>query len=171
MPGAKRRLQWRYAAPAPRIGHALFPDRRLKPLRERADKILPTSQPQGLGHLLRCRIRAIGSNWKRVERQRKVIIAVIDKLKASGFAGLDALAEQVLPHVQTNFTQLELIGLLLYAPTFLNVSVEQMTIPQSGTYGVMRGMGGRSLYAVDFEENAKILKNFLYGTVEGTVET
>lgn len=130
----------------------------------------PRSVTAGLNHLdgistlTYARIRAIDSDWKRVERQRKVIIAVIDKLKASGFAGLDALAEQVLPHVQTNFTQLELTGLLLYAPSFLNVSVEQMTLPQSGTYGVMRCMGGRSLYAVDFEENAKILQNFLYGS-------
>lgn len=116
----------------------------------------------GVSTLTYARIRAIDSDWKRVERQRKVIISVIEKLKASGFAELDTLADEVLPLVQTNFTQLELAGLLLYAPNFINASVEQMTIPQKGTYGVMRGMGGRSLYAVDFEANAAILQDFLY---------
>lgn len=130
----------------------------------------PRTVTAGLNHmdgvttLTYARIRAIDSDWRRVERQRKVIIAVIDQLKESGFAGLDTLADQVLPLVQTNFTQLELAGLLLCAPTFVNATVEQMTIPQAGTYGTMSGMGGRTLYAVDFEKNVKILRDFIYET-------
>lgn len=120
----------------------------------------------GTAALTYARIRKIDSDWQRVERQRKVIVAVIDDLKASGFMGVDALADQMLPLVQTNFTQLELAGLLLYAPTFADVTVEQLTIPQAGTYGIMNGMGGRTLYAVNFEESAEALHDFLYGTPE-----
>ena len=37
-----------------------------------------------------------------------------------------------------------------------------MTIPAAGTYGHMVGMGGRNMFAVDFEQNSNILKQFLY---------
>jgi len=42
------------------------------------------------------------------------------------------------------------------------VEVQQATIPQEGTYGSMIGLGGRSLFAVDFEANTAFLQEFLY---------
>lgn len=117
----------------------------------------------GVTALTYARIRAIDSDWQRVERQRKVIIAMIDQVKSSGLTGLDELANQVLPLVQTNFTKLELAELLLIAPGFLDAEIDQMTIPVAGSYGGMYGMGGRTLYAVDFETNAAILQEYLYG--------
>ena len=67
--------------------------------------------------------------------------------------------------VQTNFTRLQVADLLLLAPKVVEAteSLEQMTLPQKGTYGSMKGLGGRTLYAVDFNENARILNVFLYG--------
>ena len=117
----------------------------------------------GLTALTYSRIRAIDSDWQRVERQRKVIIAASEQLLSSGLSGLDELANHVLPLVQTNFTKAELAELMFLAPTFLNLTIDQMTIPVEGTYGVMTGMGDRSLFAVDFEANAEILQNYLYG--------
>lgn len=117
----------------------------------------------GITALTYARIRAIDSDWVRVTRQRKVIIAAFEKLKASGFTGLDELANQVFPLVQTNFTKLELLELILTAPTYINSTIDQMTLPQKGTYGTMRGMGGRSLFAVDFEAAAETLHQYLYG--------
>ena len=51
---------------------------------------------------------------------------------------------------------------MLEAPEFLGVEFERMTLPAEGTYGGMIGMGGRSMFAPDFAENAKILREFLY---------
>ncbi|MBQ8640690.1 MAG: LCP family protein [Clostridia bacterium] len=110
------------------------------------------------------RLRAIDSDWSRVQRQRNLIIAGMAQVKAAGLRGLDTLANEVLPLVQTNFTKLELAELLLLAPGFLNADVDQMTLPVKDTYGLMTGMGGRTLYAVDFEANAKILHDYLYGS-------
>jgi hypothetical protein len=42
-----------------------------------------------------------------------------------------------------------------------------MTIPAQGTYGSMTGMGGRTLFAVDFDKNADILQDALYGGSAG----
>ena len=111
------------------------------------------------------RIREIDSDWKRVERQRKVIVACIEQLKTLTLSEIDQAANQVLPLIQTDFTKLEIAELLLISPGFFSASIDQMTIPESGTYGSMKGMGNRNLYAVDFEKNAAVLESFLYGNI------
>lgn len=55
------------------------------------------------------------------------------------------------------------IVLLLSAPKYRGVQIKQMTVPISGSYGGMRGLGGRSLFSVDFDTNAKALREFIYG--------
>ncbi len=112
------------------------------------------------------RLRAIDSDWQRVERQRRVITACMSALKDSSLAELNNLLDQVLPLVQTDLTMLEIADWMLYSPNLLSADIEQMTIPQEGTYGGMVGMGGRNLYAVDFETNSQILQEFLYGASE-----
>lgn len=131
--------------------------------RERRSVTTGLNHIDGVTALTYARTRSIDSDWQRVERQRKVIIAAIDRLQSSGFAQIDTVADSVLPLIQTNFTQLELAALLLYMPTFAHATVEQMTLPQKGNYGTMIGMGGRTLYSIDFAENAQVLQAFLYG--------
>ena len=109
------------------------------------------------------RLRAIDSDWSRVKRQRTVIQACMDNIKDADMKTLNSLCDAILPYVQTNFTKLEILELMTRLPGFLGVQFEQMTIPAEGTYGGMIGLQGRSLFAVDFETNAKILNDFLYG--------
>jgi LCP family protein required for cell wall assembly len=109
------------------------------------------------------RLRRIDSDFYRVVRQRRVIGAIVQKLKNADLIELNAIADQVLPLIQTSMSKLEIAELILYAPTFLNSEFEQMTIPVPDSYGGMTGMGGRNLYAVDFEVNSKALLDFLYG--------
>ena len=116
--------------------------------------------------LLFARLRSIDSDWQRVQRQRKVIIAAVEALKGSSLKELNQLLDQVLPLIQTNMTMLDIADLMLYSPNFFSSAFDQMTIPQQGTYGGMTGMEGRNLFAVDFEVNSQILKDFLYGEEE-----
>lgn len=109
------------------------------------------------------RLRYIDSDWKRIERQRNVIQNVVHKAKGMSLLELNDAANTILPLIQTNLTKGEIMELVLFAPNVLGTDIEQMSIPQKGTYGGMKGMGGRNLYAVDFETNAIILKEFLYG--------
>lgn len=110
------------------------------------------------------RLRYIDSDWQRVERQRKVILAAVDALKGSSLKELNDLLDQVLPLIQTNMTMLEIADLMLYSPNFLSSTFDQMTIPKQGTYGAMTGLWDKPLFAVDFEVNSQILKEFFYGT-------
>ena len=113
--------------------------------------------------LIYARCRYIDSDWHRIERQRNVIQAVVTKTKDLSVGELNTLLNNVLPLVQTNLTRLEITELLLSAPKYRGVQIKQMTVPISGSYGGMRGLGGRSLFSVDFDTNAKALREFIYG--------
>ena len=65
------------------------------------------------------RLRKIDNDWKRVERQRTVIEAVLDQVKNASVMELDNLLNTVLPLIQTNFTKTEIAALLVQLPGFL----------------------------------------------------
>lgn len=109
------------------------------------------------------RLRAIDSDWQRVERQRKVIIATVKAVKNSGLPKLAGLAKQLLPLVQTNLNARQMAQLMVSAPRLLGGTFSQLTLPAADTYTSMACMGGRSAYEVDFPENQRILRRFLYG--------
>lgn len=102
-------------------------------------------------------------DWHRIERQRNVIQAVVTKTKDLSITELNSLLNNVLPLVQTNLTMWEITELLLSAPKYRGVTIQQMTVPTKGSYGGMRGLGGRSFFSVDFDTNAKAIREFIYG--------
>lgn len=108
------------------------------------------------------RLRKIDNDWKRIERQRTVIKAVLDQVKNASVVELDNLLNTVLPLVQTNFTKSEITALLVQLPGFLGAEVEQMSMPLQGTYGVRTGMDNRLMYDPDWAVNIKALQDFLY---------
>ena len=108
------------------------------------------------------RLRKIDSDWKRIERQRTVIQAVLDQVKNASVVELDNLLNTVLPLVQTNFTKSEITALLVQLPGFLGADVEQLSMPLQGTYGVRTGMDDRLMYDPDWAVNIKALQDFLY---------
>lgn len=127
------------------------------------DKVEP-----GLNHfdgytaLQYARLRKIDNDWKRIERQRTVIEAVLDQVKDASVVELDNLLNTVLPLVQTNFTKSEITALLVQLPGFLGAEVEQLSMPLQGTYGVRTGMDDRLMYDPDWAVNITALQDFLY---------
>lgn len=109
------------------------------------------------------RCRAVDDDWGRVVRQRRCVLAVVDKLKGSSFAQLNDLCDMVLPRIQTNLTKTEIAELILYSPKFLESEFDQMTIPIENSYGGMTVMSGSGGWALDYEKNNAALHEFLYG--------
>ncbi len=101
------------------------------------------------------RLRRIDSDWRRIERQRKVIAAIKTKMKNKSVFELSGAAENCLPYVQTDLSSGEFASLLIKMPDLANGGFEDMTIPAKGTY---KGLGN-----VDFSANSKILREFIYG--------
>lgn len=112
------------------------------------------------------RLREIDSDWQRIQRQREVIFSVLDQCRELSLTELNELADVILPLIKTNIPEGKIAELLLLLPQLPNAQTQQATVPQHGTYGGMTGLGGRSLFAVDFETNAKFLHEFLYGVKE-----
>ena len=110
------------------------------------------------------RLRGIDDDWHRVVRQRKAILAVVDKLKGSSFSTLNDLCDLALPMIQTNLTKLEIAELILYSPTFLESEFDQMTIPIDNSYGGMTVMSGQAGWALNYDKNNAALHEFLFGT-------
>lgn len=116
----------------------------------------------GVQALKYARLRSIDSDWGRTARQREIIIAALNKCRNLSLTEINNLIDLLLPMVKTNIPQTKIAQMLLLVPELRNMEIQQTIIPQKGTYGGMVGMGGRSLFAVDFEANSQYLKEFLY---------
>lgn len=116
------------------------------------------------------RLRYIDSDWVRIQRQREIVLSVFEKCKNKSFEEIDSLIDSLLPLVKTNIPESKIAELMTLIPSLPKAKTQQMTIPARGTFGYMVGMGGRNMFAVDFEENSRILKDFLYPQLKTALE-
>lgn len=112
-----------------------------------------------------CRIRMIDNDFVRTSRQRKVLIAIMEKAKNADIGTILALAEQILPLVNTNLNNIEILQYVTNVLPMLQNPIDQLMLPfenQSGeTYTGIIFVGGREMYKVDFENNIKKLRDFI----------
>ena len=87
----------------------------------------------GLQALSYARNRSIGADFGRTERQRKVIVAALEKMKYLDLAQLNELAEIVLPSITTNMARSDILGLLSHAPEYLNYEKVSLRLPTNET--------------------------------------
>ena len=109
------------------------------------------------------RLREIDSDWQRIERQREVVFSALTQLKGMSLTEADQLINTAITLVRTNLDEKTINKLLLMLPSLPKATFQQMTIPKQGTYGGMTGMGGRGMFAADFQTNTEILHEFIYG--------
>ena len=100
------------------------------------------------------RLRRIDDDWRRIERQRKVIAAIKTKMKGKSLFELSSVAENCLPYVQTDLSSGEFASLLLKLPDLANGSFEEMTIPAKGSF--------KDLGHISYSTNSKVLRKFIY---------
>lgn len=82
-----------------------------------------------------------GGDYKRAERARTLIDAIIKKAKTLSIAELNKLADTILPEIRTNITSNEILGLIPSLPSFnivqsLGWPYETQGITLSAWYGV-----------------------------------
>lgn len=109
------------------------------------------------------RDRMVGSDYQRVERQRAVILAIVNKVRSEcDVAELVAIITGLLEHVSTNFTITEIMGLASLAFEIDMTSIEQFRVPADGTYTSSVEDAVWRINA-DFAENARLLDEFITG--------
>lgn len=107
------------------------------------------------------RIRHLDSDFKRTERQRKVIAATVNKMKKSSLSTLIKMFNNSLPLIQTDLSQNELFKLGLTALPFLAYDIEEMEVPVKGTWSNAY-VYGQAVLKLDIEKNTSLVKEFIY---------
>ena len=107
---------------------------------------------EGLNHLdgrsalAYARIRKIGTDFARTNRQRTVLLAVYDKLKDKSITELLDMVETALPYVTTDMSNSQIYSLAAkLLPMVRSVSISTYHVPPEGTY---QGVFIRKMYVL-----------------------
>ena len=88
----------------------------------------------GIQALAYMRIRAVGYDYERTQRQRNVVQAIMKKLKTLNVAQMISLADQILPYVTHNLDEGRVLSLLTSAPAILTYEVVESRVPFEGLF-------------------------------------
>lgn len=116
------------------------------------------------------RIRKIDSDFVRTERQRTVMMQVLDKFKMLGPIQMDQTLNDLLPNLSTNMSNSELMSLLSGSIIYSKYPVTQLQIPANGSWGRLSA-DGMDVLQVDFEANIELLQKTIYGNISEAGET
>ncbi len=108
------------------------------------------------------RIRYIGTDFERTNRQRKVINDVIDKLPNAMMTNGPQVIENVCSELTTNMTQNECYFLVLQAWKFKLYGRDSGSIPLEGTWSDYTTDSGMMVLKIDFDANKQYLQEKLY---------
>lgn len=109
------------------------------------------------------RLRAIDSDYRRAERQRKVIMSIINTYKSKPVDELVSIMQEILPYVTTNMSNSEILGYALEVfPLLPEMKFDNLRIPVDGTFQqgnvvVRDGLKNWFQYNIDFAANRKVL--------------
>ncbi|NLZ46643.1 MAG: LCP family protein, partial [Clostridiales bacterium] len=108
------------------------------------------------------RIRYVGDgDFERTERQRKVLMKVLEKLKSSNVKQLDNFLNTLLPQVTTNCTKTELVELVLNSAAYFNYDIKQNRVPYDNTWKFLT-IRKMSVLSIDFDKNIKYIHDNIY---------
>jgi len=109
------------------------------------------------------RIRNIGNDWGRAERQRLVVQAIAKKAKTMSLLTMNRVLFEVFPEIHTNLSAEEIKGYIGDASTLLNYPIIEGFFPEMGTFTdpFINGVG-RALVMNNMVETVCSLQRFLY---------
>ena len=103
-----------------------------------------------------------GSDWDRVERQRKFLEAIIDDMRSANLAEVVRIINAVGPHITTNLKTNEITTLASGALTYLSYDVEQASLPTEGTWSYGYNEAGSVILVDDWYKARYDLAKFIY---------
>ena len=116
----------------------------------------------GLQATAYCRIRyTAGDDFRRAERQRTVLMAILDKAKQASTSELESVASKVFGETYTSFDLDDIIKLLGNIANYKVVDNDGFPTADYRTTGTM-GKKGSCVLPVDLSTNVKWLHQFLF---------
>lgn len=111
-----------------------------------------------------CRDRYTGNgDFGRTERQRKVLMKIVEKAQSMSFGELMQFIPEVLPLITTDLSVADCTQLLASVGTsYTSYKIQTFRVPADRTwkYATINKM---SVLSVDFEENKRLLHQLLFG--------
>ncbi|HEX3017220.1 MAG TPA: LCP family protein [Caproicibacter sp.] len=107
------------------------------------------------------RIRDIGNDQERTERQRKVFTSAVNKMKSSNLLTIYGVLHDTFPLILTNMQKNEIEGMLANSLTYLNYPLSQNRVPAEGEYTNIKNEAGDCL-GVDLDKCRQTLAKFIY---------
>ncbi len=107
------------------------------------------------------RIRAIGDDYERTQRQRKVFESIVSKMKTSNLPTVLSALSDTLPLVTTNMTKNEVVSMAQNSLTYLNYPVSGHRVPGDGEFQPEALSVGEVLVP-DLDKCKQSLASFLY---------
>ena len=121
-----------------------------------------TYRLNGVQALSYCRIRYVGDDFERTNRQRKVIGAIFNEAKGLNIAEISSLAEVLFPQIMTNITSMEVIGMCFNVGSYLSYDLLIQRVPADGTWYSFITSGGADVVGVDLRANIEMLRGTIY---------
>ena len=121
-----------------------------------------TYNMNGVQALAYCRIRYVGDDFERTNRQRKVIGAIFTKAKGLNLAEISGMVEVLFPQVMTNITSMEVLGMCFNVGTYLSYDLMSQRVPADGTWYNLTTSGGAQVIGIDLNANIQMLRNSIY---------
>ncbi len=138
-------------------------NRDYKPLEETGYILLDGLQATGF-----CRVRyGGGDDFRRAERQREVISAVMDQAKKASPAALTKIANSVFEETYTSLDLKEIVEVLADVGNYQITETAGFPVEEHRATGTV-GAKGSCVIPVDLEENVKWLHQFLFDDYEYT---
>jgi LCP family protein required for cell wall assembly len=112
---------------------------------------------------LYAQLREIDSDYRRAERQRKVIMSIINTYKSRPVDELTSIMQEILPYVTTNMSNGQILGYAMeILPLLPEMKFDTLRIPVDGTFQqgnvkVREGVKNWFQYNIDFAANRRVL--------------
>ena len=107
------------------------------------------------------RIRAIGDDFERTQRQRKVFSSLVNKLKTSNLLQINGILADTMHLVSTNMTKDDVVSLAASSLTYLNYPVSQLQMPGDQEYE-SKVLNVGDCLVPDLDKCRQSLATFLY---------
>lgn len=107
------------------------------------------------------RIRAIGDDFERTERQRKVFSSLVGKFKTQNIGTIYSVLSDTLSLVTTNMTKNEVLGMAANSLTYLNYPISQNRIPADREY-YSDDLAVGNVLVPDMPASRKRVTDFIY---------
>lgn len=112
------------------------------------------------------RIRHVGGGDRgRTERQRNVIVAIVNEMKTMSLSEINETVDKVLGLVYTDMSNVQIMSYAVKALGMDLSDIASYSIPAPDTYRSAR-IRGMAVYVPDLEANRELLRQYLYGQGE-----